>query len=307
MAVGMAYKNIANRQVCDISISHLSGKPFLYFNTANTTSFNIQSDQVFAMAKGTHKIMFPGAMNGTITISAQVYTSKLYELLSDGRFYNGACYARTDTIKCVRNNKLPLVIDGGTIKDNEVFAYPKDSFGDQDSLISCSFANNELTGNFTVGQEYRVGYIIIRTTNTKTYTFRNRTPLNEYRITMTTITKDEDGSYSPFVIVFYRAILNREFELSFSSEGDPAELSFTFTILSDRYDRFMDMYEIGELKNMDADDIELPYYIIITDDNAGNATVLSATKPDDPKLIYYDVVSSESDGNVTLSFVKRVS
>ncbi len=66
--------NKANRQVCDVDIRVLSTMaPFLYFDTANTTTTGLTADSVYAMAKGTRKIAFQNPLEGTMTIEAQVY------------------------------------------------------------------------------------------------------------------------------------------------------------------------------------------------------------------------------------------
>ena len=49
--------NKANRQVCDVDIRILSTmKPFLKFDTANTTTAGLSGDSVYAMAKGSHPV-----------------------------------------------------------------------------------------------------------------------------------------------------------------------------------------------------------------------------------------------------------
>ena len=61
--------NKANRQVCDVDIRDVATKkPFLFFDTANTTTQNITGESVFAMAKGTKRIAFANPVEGTATI-----------------------------------------------------------------------------------------------------------------------------------------------------------------------------------------------------------------------------------------------
>ena len=44
---------------------------------------------------------------------------------------------------------------------------------------------------------------------------------------MSTLDKDEEGVLTPFIITAYKATIQRSFELSFSSEGDPASITIT--------------------------------------------------------------------------------
>ena len=46
---------------------------------------------------------------------------------------------------------------------------------------------------------------------------------------MSTVDKDENGLLTPFKIIAYKATIQRNFELSFSSEGDPASVTATLT------------------------------------------------------------------------------
>ena len=276
----MAYRNRANRQVCDLDISYRSnGKPFMYFETANTTSIGLESGSVFAMAKNRRKIKFSDPITGTITVTAQVYPSKLFELLSGGGMSNSACYAKVVTIPCTEEGKLPLIVTNGSVNVGTVFAYPEDDYGDSDCLVPCTFYNDELLGAFLLGHKYKVGFVVTRNENVRTYTFKNSAPMAEYKITMSTLNKGEDGDYTPFLMVIYRAVLNRGIELSFSSEGEPAEITLTFTVLSDRTGKFMDMVEIADPQLFQPGYVELPYFVILTDDGIGNVTMTFSNKP----------------------------
>jgi hypothetical protein len=46
---------------------------------------------------------------------------------------------------------------------------------------------------------------------------------------MSTLDKDEVGVLTPFIMIAYKASVQRDFELSFSSEGDPATMTLTLT------------------------------------------------------------------------------
>lgn len=280
MNVGMSYRKRANRQVCDVDIRYrASGKPFMYFETANTTSVGIESDSVYAMAKSTRRIQFANPLDGTVTITAQVYPSKLFELISGTAKKSSAVYATTAVVACVDEGEIPLSVSSGAeIKAGTVFAYPEGSFGDADSIIPCTFANDKVQGNFLVGHKYEVGFIVTRNTNASTFAFNNKAPLTEYKFTMSTVNKGDDGDFTPFLIVVYRAIMNRNIEVSFSSEGDPAEISMTFTLMPDRKGNMIDMVEIADLDSFQPGDVELPYYIILTDDDNGNVTMTFTNK-----------------------------
>lgn len=62
--------NKANRAVCDVDIRILATKkPFLFFDTANTTTAGLTGDSVYAMAKGNRRIAYHNPMTGTMTLA----------------------------------------------------------------------------------------------------------------------------------------------------------------------------------------------------------------------------------------------
>jgi len=251
MSIG---NNFANRQVCDVDIRVLKTMaPFLKFDTANTTGVSISSDSVYAMAKGTRRIAFQNPLEGTMTIEAQVYPFKFFAMLSDGVIDDEAIYADSQTIKCATAGELSLTVPtNGTIQAGTVFAYPEGEFGDEGSVIAGTFASGKFTAttpaDIAVGEDYVVGYVVSRTSTdgnaVKSVTFNNKRLPKDFYITMKTLDKDEDGVLTPFLITVYKATIQRNFELSFSSEGDPASVTLTFDTLENKDGDVMSFVEL---------------------------------------------------------------
>lgn len=251
MSIG---NNFANRQVCDVDIRVLKTMaPFLKFDTANTTGVSISSDSVYAMAKGTRRIAFQNPLEGTMTIEAQVYPFKFFAMLSDGVIDDEAIYADSQTITCATAGELSLTVPtNGTIQAGTVFAYPEGDFGDEDSAIAGTFAGGKFTATtasqIAVGQKYIVGYVVSRTSTAgnavKSITFNNKRLPKDFYITMKTLDKDEEGVLTPFLITVYKATIQRNFELSFSSEGDPASVTLTFDTLENKDGNVMSFVEL---------------------------------------------------------------
>lgn len=251
MSIG---NNFANRQVCDVDIRVLKTMaPFLKFDTANTTGVSISSDSVYAMAKGTRRIAFQNPLEGTMTIEAQVYPFKFFAMLSDGVIDSTAIYADSQTIKCATAGELSLTVPtNGTIEAGTVFAYPAGEFGDEGSAIAGTFAAGKFTATtasqIAVGEDYVVGYVVSRTSSAgnavKSITFNNKRLPKDFYITMKTLDKDEDGVLTPFLITVYKASIKRSFDLSFSSEGDPASVTLTFDTLENKDGNVMSFVEL---------------------------------------------------------------
>ena len=244
--------NKANRQVCDVDIRILKTmKPFLKFDTANTTTAGLSGDSVYAMAKGSRKIAFANPLEGTMTIEAQVYPFKLFALLSDGTIETSAAYAETKTITASAAGTLTLTPGtGNTPKAGTLFVYPADAFGDEDKLIAGTWAENVFTAttedDIASGTDYTVGYIVTKTSGVKRISFNNNKLPKDYYITQKTVDKDEEGLLTPFVMTAYKATIQRNFELSFSSEGDPASVSLNFDLMEDKDGNIFDMIEITD-------------------------------------------------------------
>lgn len=243
--------NRANRQVCDVHINDLKTMaPFLEFDEANTTTAGLTGDSVYAMAKGTRKIAFQNPLEGTMTIEAQVYPFKFFSLLSDGTMESDAIYPKHETLAAVEAGKIGLTITGGTIMADSVFVYPEDKYGDESAVIEGAFANGYFTattsGDIAVGTKYEVGMLVSKTSGVKRITFNNDKLPRDYYITMRTLDKDEEGAYTPFLMIAHKASIQRNLELSFASEGDPATVTLTFDILEDKDGNYFDIIEVPE-------------------------------------------------------------
>ncbi len=243
--------NRANRQVCDVDIRVLKTlAPFLFLDTANTTTAGLTGDAVYAMAKGQRAIAFHNPLEGTMTIEAQVLPFKVYALFSDGTIESKGVQAVRKTITADGTTLNITASEGSTIKAGTVFVYPAGSFGDEGAAIAGTFASGTFTPTeasaIVSGQDYEVGYIVNRTSGVRKVSFNNKKVPKDYFITMNTVEKDEEGTLTPYIITAYKAAIERNLELSFSSEGDPASLTITFNLLADKDGNVMDIMEDTE-------------------------------------------------------------
>lgn len=238
--------NKANRQVCDVDIRVLKTMaPFLFFDTANTTTAGFSADDTYAKAKGANKIAFTNPMEGTLTIEAQVAPFKLYALLSDGTIDTTAVVAKKETIKCETAGTLTIPTGA---KAGTVFVYVEGDFAGTE--IKGSFASDKFTATtadeLAVGSSYEVGYLISKTTGVQKISFNNKKNPQDYYITMNTVEKDESGILTPYIITAYKAKPQKTLDLSFSSEGDPASVTITFSVLEDKDGNVIDMVELED-------------------------------------------------------------
>lgn len=223
--------NKANRQVCDVDIRILKTMaPFLFIDFANTTTAGLTGDAVYAMKKGSKAVAFQNPIEGTMTIEAQVVPFKFYSLLSDGVVETSGLKSVKTTITATEEGKLTLPeVQNGSIKSGTIFVYKEGEFGDEpiEGTVADGVFTATTAGDIAVDSDYEVGYLVSKTSGVKRVSFNNDKIPQDYYITMSTVDKDEQGVLTPFYITAYKASIHREFELSFSSEGDPATFSLT--------------------------------------------------------------------------------
>ena len=234
--------NKANRQVCDVDIRVLKTMtPFLFFDTANTTTAGLSGDSVYAMKKGVRAIAFHNPIEGTISIEAQIMPFKAYALFSDGTIDTEATIAKKETIKATEAGKLSIA----NAVAGSVFVFAEGEYGNE--VIEGTYASGVFTAttesDIVANSFYDVGYLVTKSTGIKKVSFNNKKVPKDYYITMSTLDKGEDDSLTPFIITAYKAAIQRNFELSFSSEGDPASVTITFDLLEDAEGRVLDMSE----------------------------------------------------------------
>ena len=245
------FTNRANRQVCDVDIRDYATKaPFLFFKKANTTTAAVSGDAVYAMAKGAKQISFPNPIEGTMTLEAQVYPFLLFSLFSDGTVSGVTTIADKKTVKCTTAGQLTVAADKGTIKAGTVCVFASGDFGGE--AIEGTFTNGTFTATtsseIVADSEYEVGFVVETAAGdgVSVVKFANDRMPKDYFITMSTVDKDEKGALTPFKLVAYKATPQRNWDLSFNSEGDPATVTVTFDLLEDEDGNFFDLVEIPD-------------------------------------------------------------
>ena len=238
--------NRANRQCCDLDIRDFkTGAPVLFADFGNVTTAGFSSDNVYAMKKGAKAIAFNNPIEGTCGIEAAVHPFAIYALFGDGTIEKSGIIKKREVVKGSTGNKLTLT---GTPKDGTVFVCKKGEWGKE--VIEGSFLGTEFTATDTSDivqdEYYEVGYLEEKVSGINKITINNSKLPKDLTISMETLDKDVEGNLVPFIINVYKATIQRNLELSFSSEGDPATISLQFDALQDDEGNVMDFIEITE-------------------------------------------------------------
>lgn len=236
--------NMANRQCCDVHIlDYATMKPWMLVDFCNTTTAGFSADAVYANKKGAKDIKFDNPLEGTMKLNFQVHPFQIYALYSDGEIETSALIARRENVMGAAEGKLTLT---NTPKAGTVYAVDPDT----GKIIEGTVSDKEFTATTTSeiknGTTYEVSYLEEKTSGVKKISFNNKKTPKDFFIQMETVDKDEKGNLVPVRITAYKASPNRTLDLSFSSDGDPAEIEIELSVLQNEDGDVMDIIEITE-------------------------------------------------------------
>lgn len=242
----MGNKNTANRQCAEVDIRILSTMaPFLYFDGANVTGFNISSDDTYAKSMGVNKIAFSNPVDASGSIEAQVVPFKLYAMLSDGTIESTATYAEKKTVTCATAGTL--TVPKG-IKTGTLFVYKAGEYAE--TPIAGTFTDTTFTAtqakDIEVGSSYDIGYLVTKTTGVNKVSFNSKKNPPDLYVTYLTNDKNEDGVLVPKKVTLFKAKPKKNLEISFSSDGDPVSVKLEMTALEDKNGNQVEMVEVTD-------------------------------------------------------------
>lgn len=236
--------NMANRQCCDVHIlDYATMKPWMLVDFCNTTTAGFNADAVYANKKGAKDIKFDNPLEGTMTMVFQVHPFQIYALYSDGEIETSALIARRENVTGGTAGKLTLK---NTPKAGTVYAVDPDTGKIIEGTVSEKEFTATTTSEIKEGTTYEVSYLEEKTAGVKKVSFNNKKTPKDFFVQMETVDKDEKGNLVPVRITAYKASPNRNIDLSFSSDGDPAEITVEMSCLTNEDGDVMDIIEITE-------------------------------------------------------------
>lgn len=238
--------NMANRQCCDLDIrEYKTKKPWMYADFCNTTTMGFSSESTYANKKGQKCIKFDNPLDGTIAMTFQVHPFRLYAMLSDGEIETAAVIARKEVLTATAEGSLTLE---NTPKAGTAYVYAEGELGGTEikgTVVDKTFTAttaDEIAKDAT----YEVAYLEEKDTGVQKVSFNNKKIPKDFYIQMSTLDKNERGELVPVRITAYKASPQRNLELSFSSSGDPAEVTITCDALVDENGDVLDMIELTD-------------------------------------------------------------
>lgn len=236
--------NMANRQCCDLDIRDYKTKaPWMFADFCNTTTANISADAVHANKKGAKCIKFDNPLEGTITMEFQVSPFRIYAMLSDGEIETSAVIARRESLTGEAGGVLNLT---KTPVVGSVFAIDPITGKTIEGTVADKKFTAKTTSDIVADTTYEVAYLEEKTSGVKKVSFNNKKVPKDFFIQMVTNNRDENGDEVAMRLTAYKASPQRNFEISFASDGDPSSVTLTCDLMTDRDGNVLDMVEILE-------------------------------------------------------------
>lgn len=236
----MAGKSFANREVVDLMfVEYSTKKPFMNFELANTTGYDLEGDTVFAYGGQGHpkRVSFSGNRSGTFRVETQMQTMKLYEMITGADVKEDAQFLQREVVKATEAGKLTVTKEPVA---GSIYIYAaNDDCGT--ALEGATAATTEVSATGVAnGSEYVV-YYLTKLTGVQRLNISTRSFPRAFTIYGETYEKTEDDEIVPYKVIAYKAVPQSQFSVDFSNDGDPASLSITFDLLADSEDNVLDL------------------------------------------------------------------
>lgn len=223
--------NFANREVADLMLVDYSTKKlFLNVDWANVTSTSFEGDRVFATGGqgAPNRVQFDGSRTGTLTIEAQVYPVKVFQMLSGNDLGTTANFLKREKVTAADTTKLEVSAE---IASTAVQIFKADD--DLGTEITTTGATGkEVTCTVESGVEYIVYYYAKQAAAQVVHLDSRHFP-KAYRVEGSIPYKTESDDIIEAHPIWYKAAPQAGFELSWQNTGDPVSLTMTFDVLAD--------------------------------------------------------------------------
>lgn len=223
--------NFANREVANLMLVDYSTKKlFLNVDWANVTSTSFEGDRVFATGGqgAPNRVQFDGSRTGTLTIEAQVYPVKVFQMLSGNDLGTTANFLKREKVTAADTTKLEVSAE---IASTAVQVFKADD--DLGTEITTTGATGkEVTCTVESGVEYIVYYYAKQAAAQVVHLDSRHFP-KAYRVEGSIPYKTESDDIIEAHPIWYKAAPQAGFELSWQNTGDPVSLTMTFDVLAD--------------------------------------------------------------------------
>jgi hypothetical protein len=237
----MANKNVnfANREVADLMlVDYSTKKMFLNVDWANVTSTSFEADRVFATGGqgAPNRVQFDGSRTGTLTIEAQVYPVKVFQMLSGQELGTSANFLKREEITATAEGSLTISVEAGS-DSVQLFAADDDMGTELEATIS----GTTVTAADVKTDTAYVVYYYAKSAKAQVVKLDSTHFPKSYRVEGSIPYKTENDEIIEAHPIWYKAAPQGGFELSWQNTGDPVSLTMTFDVLADSDGNIFDM------------------------------------------------------------------
>ena len=230
--------NFANREVADLMLVDYSTKKlFLNIDWANVTSTSFDGDRVFATGGqgAPNRVQFDGSRTGTLTVEAQVYPVKVFQMLSGNDLGTEANFLKREKVTASGTTKLTL---SEAAAGDYVQVFKADD--DLGTELKATVSEKDVTVTVEDGVEYVV-YYYKKAAKAQVVHLDSRHFPKAYRVEGSIPYKTENDDIIEAHPIWYKAAPQAGFELSWQNTGDPVSLTMTFDVMADADGNIFDM------------------------------------------------------------------
>lgn len=242
----------AIKDACAVTLyERATQTPVLYTDYLNGFNLSLSADSVYATARGTNKIAFDGAMEGTVTLEAEVIEFKYMALLLGSQVVTGDTQVAKRVVGQIDAQKKVTLKGISPVNGSiSLFSVEKDLKSHVEEL---TFTATNETGNTVLNVSSStakpgtdvVVYYLENKVNVKTITVNNQAQSANYSLHGYTTMVNEFGQTEIFSIKIPNCKPQRSIELSLSADS-VANFSTTFDVLADQKGDLVELTLLGE-------------------------------------------------------------
>lgn len=234
-------KSFANREVADLMfVEYSTKKPFMMFDLANTTGYDLDGDTVFAHGGQGHpkRVSFSGNRSGTFRVETQMQTMKLYQMITGADIKTDVQFLQREELKADAQKKVTLSKE--PVVGSVTVYKAADDCGVEVTATVDAAKKTATLADAAEGDAFVV-YYLTKIEGAQRLNINTRSFPKAFTIYGETYEKTEDDEVVPYKMIAYKSVPQPSFSVDFSNDGDPTSLSITFDLLADSDDNVLDL------------------------------------------------------------------
>ncbi len=233
------FTTFANRDVNNLIFTdYKTDKPFMNVDYANVTTTDMTGETNYAYGGSGHPqlVAFNGERKGTLKIETQMQTAKLYSMMSGADIKKTANWLKREEVTATEDGNLTL---SAKPIANTVNVYAIED--DCGTAIVSTVADKTVTGEGITANKAYVVYYQVELQNVQNVPIKSTTFPKVFKIYGETWNKTKDDEIIAQKMVVYKAQPQPAFSVSHANSGDPATITITLDILTDKNHNQLDL------------------------------------------------------------------